>query len=74
MILYLTLETVKPLGLPSRTYAGLKFSKNIQTQLLYLSRCLGLQKYSKKHYAQVFFEVFFQKKFKVLIIKEIIFN
>ena len=41
--------------LPSRTYAGLKFSKNIQTQLHYRSLCLGLQKYSKKHYVQVFF-------------------
>jgi hypothetical protein len=34
ILLFLTLETDQPLGLPSRTYAGLKFSKNLPNVFL----------------------------------------
>lgn len=59
ILLFLTLETDQPLGLPSRTLCWPQvFKELIQTLSSHVlfPRCLGLQKYNKKHYAQAFFE------------------
>jgi len=42
--------------------------------MVYLPRCLGPQRYSKKHYAQAFFEKKIQKNLNRLNSKEIIFK
>ena len=61
-LLFLTLETDPPRGVPSRTYAGLKFSKNFANALHFIPsfRHLRVQKYNLFFNPQVFFKKIFK--------------